>query len=96
MDITKQFIEQLSQMTDAELRNVNDRIVAQLKYRRRMAVNHAKNRLYIGARCTVHHPKANGKVFIVQRINPKNVKCIDADNPLSTWNIAATMLNVIE
>jgi len=91
----KQFIEQISTMTTEDLRKVNAAIVTQIKYRRSIELNRAKSQLYVGANCKVNHPKAYGKTFIVQKINPKNVICIETGNPRTKWTITASMLEVI-
>lgn len=89
------FKDQISAMSTTDLRTINNLIVAQLKYRRSADLVYAKNRLYVGANCRVDHPKAVGKTFIVQKINQKNVKCIEANNPRTIWTINAAMLQVI-
>lgn len=82
-------------MTTEELKAIKSRIVSVLNYRFGNELHEAKKNLYIGARCEVDHPKAYGKTFIVQKINPKNVKCIEEGNPTKRWNITASMLTVI-
>jgi hypothetical protein len=91
----KQFIEQISTMTTEDLRMVNSAIVSQINYRRSIELNRAKSQLYVGANCKVNHPRAYGKTFIVQKINPKNVICVENGNPRSKWTITASMLEVI-
>jgi hypothetical protein len=95
MEITKQFIEQISTMSTEELRKVHSAIVGQINYRKSMDMQRAKSQLYVGANCKVNHPKAYGKTFIVQKINPKNVICTEAGKPGSKWTITASMLEVI-
>jgi len=95
MEITKQFIEQISTMTTEDLRKVHSAIVNQLNYRKSVQLQQAKSQLYVGANCKVNHPKAYGKTFIVQKINPKNVICHEVGNPRSKWTITASMLEVI-
>jgi hypothetical protein len=74
---------------------VNSAIVSQINYRRSIELNRAKSQLYVGANCKVNHPRAYGKTFIVQKINPKNVICVENGNPRSKWTITASMLEVI-
>jgi len=92
---TKQFIEGISTMTTEELRKINEAIVSQIRYRKSMDMQRAKSRLYVGANCKVNHPKAYGKTFIIQKINPKNVICAEAGKPGTKWTITASMLEVI-
>ena len=82
-------------LTTEELKAIRQRITSVLNYRFGNELHEAKKNLYIGARCTVDHPRAKGKTFIVQKINPKNVKCMEEGNPMTKWNITASMLTVI-
>ena len=69
-----------------------------VNFRRKMELNTAKGQLYIGATCTVDHPKAKGRTFIVEKINIKNVICYEkgTEGPFrKTWRINARMLKVI-
>lgn len=92
---TKEFISQIGTMSTEDLRKVHSAIVGQINYRKHIELQRAKNQLYIGANCKVNHPKAYGKTFIVQKINPKNVICQEVGKPNSKWTITASMLEVI-
>lgn len=87
--------EQISTMTTADLKALHSAIVNQLNYRRSMELHRAKAQLYIGALCKVDHPKAAGKTFRVEKINPKNIICRDTATG-GKWTITASMLEVIE
>lgn len=80
-------------MTTEELKAIRQRITSVLNYRFGNELHEAKKSLYIGCRCTVDHPKAYGKTFIVEKINPKNVKCREEGNGRK-WNITASMLQM--
>jgi len=84
-----------NELTTEELKAIRSRIVSVLNYRFGNELHEAKKNLYIGARCTVDHPKAYGKTFIVKKINPKNVKCAEEGRPGMVWNITASMLQMI-
>jgi hypothetical protein len=88
--------EQIPTMTMEELKAIHSAIVNQINYRRSSELHRAKSALYVGANCKVNHPKAYGKTFIVQKINPKNVICAEVGKPGSKWTITASMLQVIE
>ena len=87
--------EQIFTMSTEELRSLHSAIVNQLNYRKSMELHRAKSQLYIGAVCKVDHPKAYGKQFRVEKINPKNVICRENGNGRK-WTITASMLEVIE
>lgn len=91
-----QTIDQINfnELTDKELKAIRQRITSVLNYRFGNALHEAKKNLYIGARCKVDHPKAYGKTFIVEKINPKNVKCRQ-EGAGTIWNITASMLEMI-
>jgi hypothetical protein len=82
-------------MSTEDLKALRSRITSVLNYRFGNELAAAKAELYIGARCTVDHPKAYGKTFVVEKINPKNVKCYEEGNRMKKWNITASMLNLI-
>ena len=86
--------EQISTMSTADLKALHSAIVGQLNYRKHMELHRAKSQLYIGAVCKVDHPKAYGKTFRVEKINPKNVICRDNATG-GKWTITASMLEVI-
>lgn len=87
--------DQIPTMTMEDLRALHSAIVNQINYRKSMDMQRAKSQLYPGCICTVNHPKAYGKQFIVQKINPKNVVCAEVGKPGSKWTITASMLEVI-
>jgi hypothetical protein len=86
---------QLATMSTEELKSLKSAIVSQLNYRFGNELAEAKRSLYIGATCTVDHPKAYGKQFRVERINPKNVVCSELGNGRK-WTITASMLNIVK
>jgi hypothetical protein len=81
-------------MTTEELKALRSRITSVLNYRFGNELAAAKAQLYIGANCKVDHPKAYGKTFTVEKINPKNVICRENGNGRK-WTITASMLEVI-
>lgn len=83
-----------NELTTEELKAIRQRITSVLNYRFGNELARAKSQLYIGAHCKVDHPKAYGKTFIVEKINPKNVKCREI-NGTTKWTITASMLQVI-
>jgi len=87
--------EQIPTMTMEDLRALHSAIVSQINYRKSMELHRAKAQLFVGANCKVNHPKAYGKTFIIQKINPKNVICQEVGKPNSKWTITASMLEVI-
>ncbi len=87
---------QLAEMSTEELRSLRKAITSQLNYRFGNRLAEAKANLYIGAICTVDHPRAHGKQFRVNKINPKNVKCSEVGNPSRVWNITASMLKIVQ
>jgi hypothetical protein len=82
-------------MTTEELKALRNRITSVLNYRFGNELARAKSQLYVGALCKVDHPKAYGKQFRVEKINPKNVICREIGNNRK-WTITASMLEVIE
>jgi len=86
---------QLATMSTEELKSLKSAIVSQLNYRFGNELAKAKRNLYIGATCTVDHPKAYGKQFRVEKINPKNVVCSELGNGRK-WTITASMLNIVK
>lgn len=87
--------DQISTMSTEDLKRLNSAIVNQINYRRSLELERAKGELYQGARCSVNHPKAAGKIFIVDKIKQKNVSCYEEGNPLSKWNVTATLLEIL-
>lgn len=83
-----------NELTTEELKAIKSRIVSVLNYRFGNELQQAKSKLYTGAQCKVDHPKAYGKTFIVEKINPKNVICRENGNGRK-WTITASMLEVI-
>jgi hypothetical protein len=96
MKITAQAIrEQLSTMTIEDLRSLNAAIVNQINYRKSVDLHRAKSQLYPGARVKTNRPgRGSGKTFIVQKINPKNVICIEEGRPNTQWTITASLLEL--
>lgn len=88
--------EQIPTMTMEDLRALHSAIVNQINYRKSMELSRAKSALYVGAICKVDHPKAYGKTFRVEKINPKNVICREVNGSHTKWTITASMLQVIE
>ncbi len=88
--------DQISTMTMEDLRALHSAIVNQINYRKSMELHRAKSALYVGAICKVDHPKAYGKTFRVEKINPKNVICREVNGSHTKWTITASMLQVIE
>jgi hypothetical protein len=87
--------EQLSTMTTEDLRILNSAIVNQIKYRNTATLQSAKSKLYIGARVKTNRPgKSTGKTFIVQKINPKNILCVEEGRPNQFWTITASLLEL--
>jgi hypothetical protein len=86
---------QLATMSTEELKSLKSAIVSQLNYRFGNELAEAKRNLYIGTTCTVDHPKAYGKQFRVEKINPKNVVCSELGNGRK-WTITASMLNIVK
>ena len=86
---------QLSTMTTEDLRSLNSAIINQINYRKSVELNRAKSTLYVGAICKVDHPKAYGKTFRVEKINPKNVICKEINGSNVKWTITASMLQVV-
>lgn len=87
--------EQISTMSTEDLKRLNSAIINQINYRRSLEVQRAKAELYPGARCIVNHPKAAGKIFIVEKIKQKNVSCYEEGNRVSKWNVTASLLEII-
>lgn len=83
-------------MTTEELKALRNRITSVLNYRFGNELARAKSQLYVGAICKVDHPKAYGKTFRVEKINPKNVICREVNGSQTKWTITASMLEVIE
>jgi hypothetical protein len=92
----KNIKEQIPTMTMEDLRALHSAIVNQINYRKSMELHRAKSALYLGALCKVDHPKAYGKTFRVEKINPKNVICREVNGSHIKWTITASMLQVIE
>jgi hypothetical protein len=97
MKITAALIrEQLSTMTTEDLRSLNNAIVNQINYRKSVELQRAKSKLYPGARVkTNRQGNAYGKIFIVEKVNIKNVICREEGRPNSKWNITASLLETI-
>jgi len=87
--------EQIPTMTMEDLKALHSAIVNQINYRRSSELHRAKSALYVGAICKVDHPKAYGKTFRVEKINPKNVICREVNGSHVKWTITASMLKVI-
>jgi hypothetical protein len=87
---------ELSTMTTEDLRALYSAIANQINYRTTMERHRAKSALYVGAICKVDHPKAYGKTFRVEKINPKNVICREVNGSNVKWTITASMLKIIE
>jgi hypothetical protein len=87
---------ELSTMTMEDLKSLHSAIVNQINYRRSSELHRAKSALYVGAICKVDHPKAYGKTFRVEKINPKNIICREVNGSATKWTITASMLQVIE
>jgi hypothetical protein len=87
---------ELSTMTMEDLKSLHSAIVNQINYRRSSELHRAKSALYVGAICKVDHPKACGKTFRVEKINPKNIICREVNGSATKWTITASMLQVIE
>ncbi len=87
--------EQIPTMTMEDLKAIHSAIVNQINYRRSSELHRAKSTLYVGAICKVNHPKAYGKTFRVEKINPKNVICREINGSNVKWTITASMLEVI-
>jgi hypothetical protein len=87
---------ELSTMTMEDLKSLHSAIVNQINYRRSSELYRAKSALYVGAICKVDHPKAYGKTFRVEKINPKNIICREVNGSATKWTITASMLQVIE
>jgi len=93
MDITTSI--DFNSMSTEELKALRSRITSVLNYRFGNELAAAKAQLYVGAICKVDHPKAYGKEFRVEKINPKNVICREIGNGQAKWTITASMLEVI-
>lgn len=87
---------ELSTMTMEDLRSLHSAIVNQINYRTSTERHRAKSNLYVGALCKVDHPKAYGKTFLIEKINPKNIICREINGSATKWTITATMLKIIE
>ncbi len=87
-------IEAVSELSSEELKSLNSVIVSRLRSISETKNIIAKSRIVVGGKYKVNHPKAFGKVFIVEKINPKKVVCIEQSN-FSRWKIPPTLLEKI-
>lgn len=61
--------EMLNQMSMSELRSLNEKVVELIRWKRKMETIDVKNELSRGMTVTVNHPKLEGKVLMVHKIN---------------------------
>lgn len=94
MDI-QNFRSELRNLDEQTLRQLNGYIIGEINFRSQQKIQRAKADLYRGARVTTNGTKSAGKVFIVEKINPKNVLCYEEGRPNSKWRITASLLEVI-
>lgn len=87
---------ELGTMTMEDLRSLHSAIVNQINYRTSTERYRATSELYVGAICKVDHPKAYGKTFRIEKINPKNIICREINGGATKWTITATMLKIVE
>ena len=87
---------QLTNATAKELRDLQDRIASVLNHHFEKAINDVKAQLYVGAtvRTNNNSRKSSGKIFTVEKINPKNVICRENGTNIR-WNITASLLELV-
>ena len=87
---------QLTNATSQELRDLQDRIASVLNHRFETAINDVKSQLYVGAtvRTNSNSRKSSGKIFTIEKINPKNVICRENGTNVR-WNITASLLELV-
>lgn len=95
MDI-QNFRNELRNLDEQTLRQLNGYIVGEINLRNKQKIERIKSDLYVGARVKTNGTKSAGKVFIVEKINPKNVLCREEGRPNSKWRITASLLEVIQ
>lgn len=94
MDI-QNFRNELRNLDEQTLRQLNGYIIGEINFRSQQKIQRAKADLFVGARVKTNGTKSAGKVFIVEKINPKNVVCREEGRPNSKWRITASLLEVI-
>jgi len=83
---------QINNATTEELKALRNRITSQINFRHGQEIREMQNRLYVGATVICPKGRTQGLTFVVEKINPKNVKC--RDNHGRRWNITASLLQM--
>ena len=87
--------EQLNAMSVTDLRELNSRIIAYIKFKNSMASSENKKKISVGMTVTIktNNPLLLDSVFTLEKINKKYAVCRDI-NTQQTWNVL--ICNVIE
>lgn len=85
----------LNKMSLEELKALKSLIISELNFRYDAHLNWVKSQLVVGGKCFSDHPRAKDKVFVIDKINVKNVKCHEINNPDKRWTISAALLKPI-
>ena len=87
--------EQLNAMSVTDLRELNSRIIAYIKFKNSMASSENKSKISVGMTVTIktNNPLLLDSVFTLEKINKKYAICRDI-NTQQTWNVL--ICNVIE
>ena len=87
--------EQLNAMSVTDLRELNSRIIAYIKFKNSMASSENKSKISVGMTVTIktNNPLLLDSVFTLEKINKKYAVCRDI-NTQQTWNVL--ICNVIE
>jgi hypothetical protein len=87
--------EQLNSMIVSDLRELNSRVIAYIKFKNSMASGENKSKISVGMTVTIktNNPLLLDSVFTLEKINKKNAVCRDIKTQ-QTWNVL--ICNVIE
>ena len=86
---------QEGQFTDAELRNINEVLVARLKANRRVANVVAKSSLTEGMKVRVNHPQLAGREFILHSIKRTKASVRPEGEIFGGYNVPLSLVEAI-
>jgi DNA-binding transcriptional regulator WhiA len=94
----------LQNLTASELKELQREVKSEINRRVNVAVENKIKDLYVGAICTIDERvlkksdlmNYQKSLFKVVKINKKNVKIEEVENPQNMWTVIASTLNIVE
>lgn len=88
---------ELERMTIAELRSLNEKVVAVIKAKRSVMAEDVKQQLYVGANVAVNHPKLKGLQCVITKVNyTKAVIDVLNSDRHGSYNVPLSMIELVK